>query len=292
MAILTTSRWSSLILLAALGGCATTPSGGGETAFREAQRAAAARAEEAGDPAQALRYWRSLQTLAPQDPDIATKVAQLETQVERQARARLATGVKRFSEGDTARGNRAMLSALALQPDSDEALKLLRESVSNAAHEQQEEKVASEYEREEEPEEQQVAQELEILLSEGRYQTVLERAESVDDENERNLLVLRAHTGLADAARRKGRREAELGHLTSAISLGGGEELTRRRKALARELSDEAYRDGLARMQSDLPEAIQSLERAVNYDPDNLAAKEKLDQAMVIKKNLDRIRAN
>ena len=293
MAILTPGRWTPVILLAVLAGCATTPSpGGGGAAFREAQRAAAISAEEGGDYVAAISYWRSLETLTPGDSDITTRIRELEARAQQQAQARVASGQKHYAAGNSKRGDRDMLAALALQPGMEDALLPLRRSISDAAHGRQAEKVAGEYEKQDGSGRQQVMDELTLLLADGRYQQVVAMAPSVEDEGERRNLLLRAHTGLADQARRAGQRDRELEQLTAAIASGGGRELQGRRKALARELSDGAYRRGLAVLQTDLPQAIEYLERAVTYDPENLAAKEKLDQAMVIKRNLDRIRGS
>lgn len=293
MAILISIRWAPVILLAVLAGCATTPSPGGEQeAFREAQRAAAISAEEAGDYAAAIAYWRSLKTLTPDDAAVATRIRELEARARQRAQARVARGQKHYAAGNSQRGDRDMLEALALQPGLEDALLPLRRSISAAAHGRQAEKVAGEYENQDESGQQRVMDELALLLADGRYQQVVTMVDSVEDGGERRNLLLRAHTGLADQARRAGNRDLELEQLTAAIASGGGRELQARRKALARELSDEAYRQGLTVLQTDLAQAIEHLERAVTYDPANLAAKEKLDQAMVIKRNLDRIRGN
>lgn len=286
-------------LLVGLSGCGTTPPESNVDAFVQAQRAGAEAAEAQGDLATALTYWRSLAVLTPEDPEVDRRIRELNTKIDERVALALSRGNAAYKRGDRRAGDASMMQALALRPGLEEALAPLRRSVSEVSHNRQAEKVAAEYPEPEEVEDEQEQEQeamavLERLFEAGEYESVLTlgESESFDDRRAVRDFTLRAHVALADRARDEGKRDRELRHIGAAVALSDGEEATLldRERQLRKSLSEEAYRRGLGIMQSDLPQAIAQLERAVAYDPQNLAAREKLEQARKLKANLERIR--
>ena len=291
-------RGAVIVMLAltslCLVGCSATLPAGRVAAFVEEQRASAESAEAAGDLRTALAYWQTIALVSSGDAQVAARIDALEEEIDARVAQALERGRAAYARGDRRAGDRAMLQALALQPGIDEAMGPLRESVSAASHERQAEKVASEFTERAVAEGDRALSKLEDAYAAGDLARVVELGESaalVDSDTAREVTV-KAHVGLADQARAAGDPDEELRHLAAAIAMAGsdGAALRARDKALRDNLSKEAYRAGLALMQSDPAGAIAQFERAVSYDSDNLAAREKLDQARRVKANLDRIR--
>ncbi len=280
-----------------LAGCGTLPPAGSVDEFIARQRAAAEYATASGELVVALGHWRSLATLNPDDESVSAEIAALEKKIDARAERAVQRGEAAYQRGDNRAGDAAMLEALAMRPGLEQALTPLRASKSVAAHGRQDEKVAAEYAQRTAVEAEEAKAEvedtvavLEQSLAAGEYDYVLAQAKG--SEVAMRDLARRAHLGLADQAEQNGDRDAELHHLGVAVALANGEDekLRNREEALRERLSDEAYRGGLALLQSDLARAIEYFEQAMRYDPDNLAAKQKLEQALKIKDNLDRIR--
>lgn len=285
-------RLLTVMLLLSLGACATAP-GGGVDEFRQQQLAEVEAALAKDDPARALALLGTLATLDPGDEDLAARIAELQAQRSARLEKALDRGRSAYEAGNRRSGDAAMMEALALNPESSEALIALRRSASEVSHDRQAEKVASEFTEREVAEEQQARARLEKALAAGKYDEVLRLADArgLDDQPAVREIAVQAHLGLADRARNAGDRDGELRHVEAAIGLADDDEgLLARERALRDVLSVEAYRAGLGLMQSDVAGAIALFERAMSYDPGNLAAKQKLDQARTIKKNLDRIR--
>jgi cation transport regulator ChaC len=281
--------------LLCLAGCAVVPPMDSEESFLQEQLAASEQAAAQNNPRGALAYLYPLLTLNPEDDEeLKARIATLEAEVDARVSRAMSRGKAAYERGDRRAGDASMLQALALEPGLEEALLALRLSASEVSHGRQAEKVAYEFTQREEAEEQQALAMLEQALSEEKYEQVLEMGEAQDLEAEGAVqdMTLQAHVGLAARARSAGDQDAELRHIGAAVALSGGEDrkLLAREKTLRDALSDSAYREGLALMQTDLAGAIAQFERAVAYAPGNLAAKQKLDQARTLKKNLDRIR--
>ncbi|MEO1082264.1 MAG: hypothetical protein AAFY29_22085 [Pseudomonadota bacterium] len=280
-----------------LGGCGLLLPPGSVDDFVAQQRAAAESAEAGDELVVALAHWRTLAMLNPDDQRTRAEIDSLKAQIATRAGEAVERGEAAYERGDTQAGDAAMLEALALRPGMEQALTPLRASKSVAAHGRQDKKVAAEYAQRAavEDEEQAAAMQdalavLEQSLANGDYERVL--AEAKGSEAAMRDLTQRAHLGLADRAGKRGDRDGELHHLGVAVALANGEDrkLMAREEALRESLSDEAYQGGLELLQTDLARAIEHFEQAMLYDPKNLAAKQKLEQAQKLKNNLERIR--
>ncbi|MEM9760104.1 MAG: hypothetical protein AAF933_12765 [Pseudomonadota bacterium] len=280
-----------------LGGCGLLAPDESMDGFMAQQREAAENAEAGNELVVALAHWRTLATLNPGDQRTRAKIEALETQINTRAEEAVQRGEAAYGRGESRAGDAAMLEALALKPGMERALTPLRASKSVAAHGRQDKKVAAEYAQRAavEDEEQAAALQdaltlLEDSLAKGDYERVL--AEAKGSESAMRDLTRRAHLGLADRAGKRGDRDGELHHLGVAVALANGEDkkLLAREEALRESLSDEAYQVGLELLQTDLARAIERFEQAMLYDPKNLAAKQKLEQAQKLKDNLERIR--
>jgi hypothetical protein len=294
-------RLLCIILLLALSACETLPerlfgSGtarDGDAEFRRFHRQAAESANTAGDYAMALAHYRALQTLAPEDAEILERVGDLEKQVEERVARLEQRAQQAYGKGDSRVGDRLMLDALALDPGNTRALALLRNSASQAASAEQEAKLATEQEPEEQRSDQgRLEEQLQHAFDEGDYASVIALSQSayLNNSDTNRALVARSHIALADRAGETGAHTEELRQLAAARKVADTPELARRERELRQGLADELLREGMANLNKDLETAITQLEKATRYDPENLVAQEKLKQALTIKKNLDRIR--
>ncbi|MFK7828582.1 MAG: hypothetical protein AB8B57_02275 [Congregibacter sp.] len=305
-----TSATKMLVVLGAFTlvlGCAGGPPASQVTlSFQEQQIAAAKAANSRGDLARALRLWRTVLPLDPSNDTVRNAIQSLESQIAKDTEEAVAAGEAAYAQGNIRSGDRWMLEALALQPGNMRALKALRQSVSDASHARQEEKIASAYEGLAKKEQDEAAatansakaylDEVKRLFDDKDYAGVVAAGEeappSVDSDV--NVFVHNAHIALAVAAYKAGQTERQLEHIENSLATAGSRRapLSKQALRLRTELSDDSYKRGLALMKTNLDGAIIALEDAVRFRPENIAAKEKLDQATTLQRNLQKIRAN
>ena len=296
---------ATAVLAALLSACASTGSSPQALQdFSARQSAAAQQAMDEGRLLEALSLWQTVATVAPANSDVSARIAQLKEQIAIETRSAVSNGEAAYARGSATEGDRWMLRALALTPGQPAALKALRLSVSEASHNRQKEKVESAYaglEEEPQPPEP-VAPEPELatlapLLAQlqlaGDYEGVLTAADaSTRTLNASELAwVRKAHIALAERSGNAGKPELQLVHLDKALAIASvpGEQLQQERQRLAEMLSDSYYRESLTLFKEDLDAAIAALRRSITYNPANIAAVEKLDQAQTLKRNLQRI---
>lgn len=281
-----------------LAGCADmSVRQGGELDFVTRQTAAAEQAEADGHLAVALDLWYSILTVDPQNAQVRDQIGELQQAIDQRVEVALKRGKAAYAAGNAKEGDTWMLKVLAIEPDQEQALAGLRQSASRRNQAKQNAKSEKEMRqmiarRRAAPDSPQSR--IRALYGQGDYQTLIEAAAKLDLKTDRDTarLLHLSHLALADQLAGKGDREGELGQLTTALSVypEAGAPLAKRVSRVAKSLSDSWYKKGNASMKSDLPAAIAALEKAVEYDPQNKAAKLRLDRARILKRNLDKIK--
>lgn len=265
--------------------------------YRDAQKAAAVEARQAGRLNEALALWRSLLPLYGEDADVQDAIASLETEIEKKTRVALRKANAAYRRSDRGTGDTWMLRVLALQPGQEQALEALRDSTSRRAvavqaaksREENELIVARMRQSERTP-----GNSIRRLYEDGNFQAVLEMSakQGATQPEEISGLVRASHIALADQARKVHNYDIELYHLQAAITtqLVVNDPLIERSAKLRVNLSRNWYRRGNRLMKDNLPGAIAALEKSVNYNPENRAAQQKLRQARTMLQNLEKIK--
>lgn len=292
--------FSTLVLLSSLAIQSTNAATSSN--FVDAQIAAATAAKNRGDLARALALWRTVLSFDAENQAAKAAVNELEASSTNAAKGAYRRGAAAYKRGDNRSGDRWMLEALALNPSFEQALERLRRSSSDTSHTKQGEKITVAYENlasnaeEEEAASRSFLADMQALYSAGKYRDLLEASEDAPASaaTDMKTLVHNSHLALAVQAAKRKDTETQIGHLEDAAdtTVKSKASLQAHIKRLGTEVGSQAYKDGLALMKTDLDEAITSLEKAVRYMPDNLSAKEKLDQAQTLQRNLKRIRKN
>ncbi|MEM8941739.1 MAG: hypothetical protein AAGC91_06250 [Pseudomonadota bacterium] len=265
--------------------------------FVERQTRSAQKAAEIGDLALARSLWLSILTVDSSSQQAKRGLASVDKAIASVVAANLREGRSAYADGDSAQGDRQMLSVLAVDPGNLEALKLLRQSVSRAAHAQQADKVRDEGPEPEVLKARRLEDQFIALLRRryaGRdYQQVVElvRTQDMLHVTEARVLAVSALDEMAQEAQLDGDNELALLHLDSALELDqANRSLLRKSSILKQRVSDEAYKNGLALMNEDLEGAIEYFKIAIAYDPENLMYKKQLNQAQTLQQNLEKIR--
>lgn len=275
--------------------------------FRDRQAAAAAAAEQEGKLREARNLWNTVLTVEPNNAAALAAVEALELSIATNTRRAISRGKAAYAKGDNRNGDRWMLRALALTPGEDTAFAALQLSVSAASHRRQREKVESSYPGVAEGGAQKSAQasaetqvaadprsQAQRLFEVNDYDGVIRLAGSRIKAGEADAVWVRdAHLALAELARTAQEPEQQLMHLDAALVLSSPRDdaLVKQREGLAKSLSDLYYRRSLSLIKADVDGAITALEAAVAFNPSNIAATDKLDQAKTLKRNLSRIKA-
>lgn len=280
--------------------CSTTtpvPSSSQSAQFVERQSSAANRALENGELALALALLRSINALEPSISEVSSQIESLEQKIASESRLAFENGERAYRAGHRLSGDRWMQEALALRPGYPEALRMLKQSVSKNAQQQQKDKLSNEsneLELAEQRRRDDVQQEMfDNLLASKRFKEAVALADGGSPEFKRlnEARVIASYRSLATAAEERNDLTEQLAYLETALALDTANATIIDEVSDVRiKLSEQAYRAGLALMNSDLDSAIAELENAVGFDPDNLAAKTKLNQAQTLKRNLQRIK--
>jgi hypothetical protein len=302
-----TIRALSIVLLAAaLTACASPPGQqSGLDDFKARQADAAATAQADAKYREALMLWQTVATVDPGDAEAQKAILSLQSTIESETRNAVSEGKAAYRRGRAADGDRWMLRALALRPGEPTALQGLRKSVSEASHNRQGKKVQSSYggvdlkndEAQEKPANKapiDPAVAIQRLFDAGDYDGVLAAVAASDTTKQAaySALARDAHLALAARAQEANKLEEQLGHLDQALATGAApKSLLLERQTLAERLSDDYHRKSLGLLKTDLAGAIEALEKSIDFNPSNISAKDKLDQALTLKRNLEKIKA-
>lgn len=272
-----------------------------DSSFEATQMAAATAAEERGDLARSLALWRTVLSYNPDNETARETVERLERRSSAQASRAYQRGLAAYKAGNKRSGDRWMMEALALRPGYEEALERLRLSSSQASHAKEGEKTNVAYENlaDKAAEEKAAAAAylttMQSLYTSGKYTELLEASEdapaAVASGSTLATLVHDSHLALAVQAAKRKDTLSQIGHLEDALPTAGKNKVSLQNQVtrLKNSIGTQAYKEGLSLMKTDLDGAIVALERASRYLSNNLAAKEKLDQARTLQKNLKRI---
>ena len=266
------------------------------TAFTHAQKNSALTLEDEGRYAQSLDRWRSLLPLRESDPDVNAAIKRLKTTIEQRAALAMRKGESAYARGRHDDGDTWMQRVLALQPGNQKALQNLSKT--------QSERVRAEAKGKSETEHQLMAEhkgpapdnfqgQLAALYKERNYQQMIELGANKQTkyDQEEATLLRHAHVALADEALDQGDLEASLIQLQEALSVKplNNDPLLDRSAQLRASLSKNWYQEGSRLMKVDLQSAITALKKSLSYNPYNNAAKQKLNQAETLQRNLRRI---
>ncbi len=270
----------------------------------------AQKARDAGDLATAAVEWHIVVLLAPDEPKYRQEQDAVNAAIRQGVREQLQIGNAALKSGDNDRASQAMLRALALEPNNDEAAKALREidrqriakiqidraqklrpvdvnalkAPSSAAANAATEAVAL-YDLE---------QPLEMLRA-GDVNGGLRELHAYVDANPGNRAARqRIGNAVADRARDlagKGSREQAYALYEQAVSLRGETtpEWTAQMQSLRKGLSEEYYSNGERAYRTDVALAIKQWETSLRYDPQNLKASARLRDARAAQEKLKNI---
>jgi len=266
-------------------------------AYVSQQKTAARKAEQEGRLAEAVSLWQSLLPLELDDADIHLALSSLEQRIAKRVKRGLRNAEAAYAKGNDSAGDLWLLKVLALKPGQPQALSTLQQSTSSRAQAQQAAKSDEESERlmaRRRAAPDSAYTQMRRLYDQGDYQAVLSLASqhSQTADVEIGRLLALTHIALADKAQKQAKQTTELEHVQAAIKILPTEDetLLNRRAALRKSLSEVWYRKGIGMMQEDLPVAISALEKSVDYNPDNRAAKLQLNKARILKRNLEKIK--
>ncbi|MEH6569513.1 MAG: hypothetical protein V7709_10575 [Halioglobus sp.] len=266
------------------------------TAFIHAQKNSALTLEDEGRYAQSLDVWRSLIPLHGSDPEVNTAISRLETTIEQRAALAMRKGESAYTRGRNDDGDTWMQRVLALQPGHQIALQALGKSQSARARAEARGKSETEHQLMVEhkgPAPDDLHRQLAALYKQRHYQQMIELGakKQIKYDRDEATLIRHAHVALADEALNEGDLEASLVQLQEALSVKplSNDPLLDRSAELRASLSKNWYQEGARLMKVDLPSAITALKKSLSYNPYNNAAKQKLNQAETLQRNLQRI---
>lgn len=261
------------------------------------------RAKDAGDLAAAANHWHIVVLLAPGEALYKREQEMVNAAIRQGVREQLQAGNAALKAGDSERATQAMLRALALDPDNDEAAKALREidrqrisriqgdraqklrSVDINALKNGPADAAATYDLE---------QPLEMLRA-GDVSGGLRDLKAYVDANPGNRAARqRIGAAVADRARdlqAKGSREQALQLYEQAGALRGEStpEWNAQMQVLRKGLSEEYYSNGERAYRTDVALAIKQWETSLKYDPQNLKASTRLRDARAAQEKLKNI---
>jgi tetratricopeptide (TPR) repeat protein len=262
----------------------------------------AQQARDAGDLAAAANQWHIVVLLAPAEQSYRREQEAVKAAIRQGVREQLSIGNAALKANDNDRATQAMLRALALDPENDDAAKVLREIDRqritriqvdraqklrpvdvNALKAAQADAAAYDLE-----------QPLEMLRA-GDVNGGLRELRAYVDANPGNRAARqRIGNAVADRAhdlQGKGTREQALTLYEQAGALRGEStpEWNAQMQALRKALSDEYYSSGERAYRSDVALAIKQWETSLRYDPQNLKATARLRDARAAQEKLKNI---
>lgn len=266
----------------------------------------AQQSQKAGDLASAAVHWHIIVLLAPGEPSYRRERDAVNAAIRQGVREQLQQGNAALKSGDPDRAAQAMLRALALDPDNDEAAKALRE-----LDRQKVARIQGERAQKLRPVDMaalksgsngtadavalyNIEQPLEMLRA-GDVSGGLRELKAYVDANPGNRAARqRIGTAVADRARElqnKGSREQALSLYEQAEALRGETtpEWAAQMQGLRRSLSDEYYSNGERVYRTDVALAIKQWETSLYYDPQNLKASARLRYARAAQEKLKHI---
>ncbi len=260
-------------------------------------------AKAAGDLAAAANHLHVVVLLAPDEPNYRGELDAVNAAIRQGVREQLQAGNAALKNGESERATHAMLRALALDPDNDDAAKALREidrrhisriqgdraqklrPVDIAGVKAGASEASAQYDLE---------QPLEMLRA-GDVNGGLRELRAYVDANPGNRAARKkigsAVAEQAHELQSKGSREAAYMLYEQAVALRGEStpDWTAQIQVLRKALSEEYYSNGERAYRTDVALAIKQWETSLKYDPQNLKASTRLRDAHAAQEKLQRI---
>jgi tetratricopeptide (TPR) repeat protein len=266
-------------------------------------RQLAQKAKDTGDLAAAANQWHIVVLLAPDEPAYRREQEAVNAAIRQGVREQLQAGNAAFKSNDNERATQAMLRVLALDPENDDAAKVLREidrqritriQVDRA----QKLKPVDINALKSAPADSRATYDLEQpleMLRAGDVNGGLRELKAYVDANPANRAARqRIGAAVADRARdfqTKGSREQALQLYEQAGALSGAStpEWNAQMQVLRKALSEEYYSSGERAYRTDVALAIKQWETSLRYDPQNLKASARLRDARAAQEKLKSI---
>lgn len=255
---------------------------------------------EQGRYADALLQWKILNTLRPDDSRYATRLRQTQEQIATLATQHQRTGVSALDKGDFTTARHELLAALALDPTRVEVLDSLRRIEFDRVWRIQSaklEKLKVSEDRKTTNVGEQERSYLELgasMLREGDYTGAVREIQkylnSYPSDAQAKKLISDAYAKLASQQRQQGMLHNALANVEQAKRFSTDSGANRKaEQELRNSLADEYYEKGLRALRNDLKLAIESFEKALEYNPQHSKARTKLSDAQRMQKKLDEI---
>lgn len=266
-----------------------------------AREKAALRFAEQGRDADALVQWKILRAIDPQSRHYPIRIQQIEARINAQVAQRMSTGNAALAKGDHSAAQRDYLAVLALDPANTEALKKLRgleydrvwgiqAAKLDKLQSMEERKMATASEQE------RFYFELGTLMFRqgdyaGAVREVQKYLNSYPKDAQAKKLIADAHAKLAESLRQQGQFKDALDSLEQAKRYNGNksEKPSVAENEVRKALADEYFTKGLRARATNLNLAIEMWQKALEYNPDHANAKLRLNEALRMQKNLERI---
>ncbi len=261
--------------------------------------------EMKGKLVEALREWRYVSAADPKDEESRTRIGDLTETIDERKAEYLREGDAALAKGQPKQAQAAFLKVLALDPADEDAVARLRKidrTTALANQDKKDDRAMSDY-RAAVARDQDTSEEFEakvnVPLKSGDYRKVIDISDQFLKRNPNNKVAAgyrkTAYLNLIEECRARGRYREALTYLdTVADMLDDSEKvaLPEKRRTVRLELGNQLYGQGLALMTTNLPKSIELMSESLTYDPDNLRAKQSLNQARKMQENLDRIGAS
>lgn len=261
----------------------------------------AASYQEQGRYAEALLQWKILLTTHPGDTRYETRVRQTEEQIDKLATQHQRAGIAALDKSDFSTARHELLAALALDPKRTEVLDSLRRIEYDRVWRIQSaklEKLKVTEDRKTAGVGEQERSYLELgamMFREGDYNGAIREIQkylnSYPGDPQAKKLISEVYAKLAAQQRQQGQLQNALSNVEQAKRFNS-ESAPANRKAeqeMRTALAGEYYEKGLRALRSDLKLAIESFEKALEYNPQHSKAREKLADAQRMQKKLEEI---
>ncbi len=254
-----------------------------------------------GRLADALVQWKILRTIDPDNPAYERQESKLEDLIKSKTAEYLRAGTTALEQDDKATARSRFLATLAIDPANTQALEQLRKLEFDRVWHVQVAKLdklqesagrnsagASEQER--------FYFELAALMyRQGDYGGAVREMQkylnSYPGDAQAKKLMADSYAKLAATQREQGQLQNALSSLEQARRFGGDTAPVKKKdeSEVRNALANEYYEKGLRLQRSDLAQAIESYEKALEYNPNHTKAQAKLRDAKRMQKNLKSI---
>lgn len=261
---------------------------------------------EATDYRAALTQWKILQTLQPAEPEFASRVRELEDLIAREVQSLAAEGKQAATKDNPAAARRAWLGVLALDPNNQTALQVLRaieeqrvKSIQAATTARAKRMVASKNSERSGEDKSQADYYLDMGMKlfeerdwQGSQREVEKYLAAYPDDAKARTLLAKVHQNLAAEFENGGQLEAASEHLDRVKTLDKklGKTDAARTQKIKHAIAEQYYQEALRAQHDSLDNAIVLLKKSVAYDPSHEKAQSQLRKALRMQKKLQNIK--